>query len=120
MPSPMSQIHLHQMGGAVARVAADATAFDGRTAGYTFNLISTWADPGEDDEHLAANRSLSADMAAHSMPLSYANFHSDPEGGADAIFQRSTRERLARLKEQWDPDNVFRRNHNVAPGQVNL
>ena len=49
MPSPMSQIHFHQMGGAVGRVPPDASAFSGRHAGYTYNVISTWTDAIEDD-----------------------------------------------------------------------
>jgi hypothetical protein len=44
------------MGGAVGRVPVGATAFSGRDAGYTYNLISTWIEAGEDEGHMQANR----------------------------------------------------------------
>src|SRR5262249_59880905 len=55
MPSPMSAIHLHQMGGAVGRVGVDASAFSGRAASYNYNLVSTWSDAAEDTIHIAPN-----------------------------------------------------------------
>src|SRR5262249_47160075 len=67
MPSPMSAIHLHQMGGAVGRVGVDATAFSGRAAAYTYNLVSTWSDAAEDTIHMAANQRLAAALAPLSL-----------------------------------------------------
>ena len=54
-PSPMSQIHFHQMGGAVGRTGG-SSAFSGRDAGYTYNLVSTWPDAADDILHIGANR----------------------------------------------------------------
>jgi FAD/FMN-containing dehydrogenase len=116
MPSPMSQIHLHQMGGAVGRVSPDATAFSGRHAGYTYNVISTWLDPNDDALHIAANRAASGELAPLSAAGSYVNF----AGEADADRVRSLYgddlyDRLARLKHEYDSANVFSRNQNVRP-----
>jgi hypothetical protein len=58
MPSPMSAIHLHQMGGAAGRVGPADTACSGRAAAYTYNLISTWTDPAADGQNVGANRDL--------------------------------------------------------------
>jgi hypothetical protein len=60
MRPPMSQIHLHQMGGAVGRVGFTTSSFSGRAAGYTYNLIGTWTDPAEDVARIAAVRAASA------------------------------------------------------------
>jgi FAD/FMN-containing dehydrogenase len=118
MPSPMSAIHLHQMGGAVGRVAADATAFSGRDAGYTYNVVSTWVDPGEDATHIAANRELSAARAPLSKDGSYVNFLPDAGGGeARAAYGDELYLRLARLKREYDSANLFNRNQNVRPAK---
>ena len=41
----------------------DATAFSGRHAGYTYNVISTWIDPTEDAQHIDANREFAEAFA---------------------------------------------------------
>ena len=118
MLSPMSQIHFHQMGGAVGRVATDATAFSGRAAGYTYNLISTWTEPGEDATHIAANSELATAMAPLSAGGAYVNFLTD--AGSDrvqAAYGGALYDRLARLKREYDPANLFSRNQNIRPAR---
>jgi FAD/FMN-containing dehydrogenase len=118
MPSPMSQIHFHQMGGAVGRVPREATAFSGRHAGYTFNLISTWTDPTEDARHMDVNRELAAAMALLSTGGAYVNFAGDADADrVRSLYGDDTYERLARLKRQYDPSNLFRCNQNVRPAR---
>jgi FAD/FMN-containing dehydrogenase len=116
MPSPMSAIHLHQMGGAVSRVAADATAFSGRNAGYTYNVVSIWVDPTEDGMHIAANRAFSEALAPLSDSGSYVNFLPDEEGDRiRTAYGAEIYGRLARLKREYDSGNLFNRNQNVRP-----
>jgi FAD/FMN-containing dehydrogenase len=118
MPSPMSQIHFHQMGGAIGRVLPGATAFSGRHAGYTYNVVSTWTDPTEDARHIDANRELTAALVPLSSGGAYVNF----VGEADADRVRSVYgdeiyDRLARLKREYDPSNLFSRNQNIRPAR---
>ena len=124
MPSPMSQIHFHQMGGAVRRVGTGMSSFSGRAAGYTYNLIGTWTDPSEDATHVAAVRAAAAALAPLSLGRHYVNFDADPdadpEADADADWVRGAYggdiyDRLARLKRAYDPANLFSRNQNVKP-----
>lgn len=116
MPSPMSAIHLHQMGGAVGRVAADATAFSGRAAGYTYNIVSTWTEPSEDAIHITANRELSDALAPLSAGGAYVNFLPEAEGdGVRAAYGAELYGRLARLKREYDSGNLFNRNQNIRP-----
>jgi FAD/FMN-containing dehydrogenase len=118
MPSPMSAIHFHQMGGAVGRVAPDATAFSGRHAGYTYNVVSTWIDASENAQHLAANRELSAALTPMSTGGAYVNFVGDSDAGrVRAVYGDDLYDRLARLKRQYDPSNLFSRNQNVQPAR---
>jgi FAD/FMN-containing dehydrogenase len=115
MPSPMSQIHLHQMGGAVSRVPADATAYSGREAAFTYNLVSTWLDPAEDGTHIEANRLLATALAPLALPGSYVNFLSDENEAQVRDAYGPSYARMAALKRAWDPENLFRRNQNVSP-----
>lgn len=114
MPSPMSQIHFHQMGGAVGRVGTAMSSFSGRAAGYTYNLIGTWTDPEEDATHVGAVRAASAALAPLSLGRSYVNFDADAERPR-AAYGAQIYDRLARLKREYDPANLFSRNQNVKP-----
>jgi hypothetical protein len=121
MPSPMSAIHLHHMGGAAGRVRPAGTAFSGRSAAYTYNLISTWTDPAEDGQHIGANRELATQLAPLSQDGSYVNFLTDTAGDSNAQIQAAygdaLYQRLARLKREFDPGNLFQRNHNIRPAR---
>jgi hypothetical protein len=117
MPSPMSQIHFHHMGGAVGRRGAESS-YSGRLAGYTYNLIGTWVDPSEDEVHVAAVRATSAALAPLSLPGRYVNFVTDID--TDRVRDSYGEEiytRLARLKRQYDPAKLLRLNQNVRPAR---
>jgi FAD/FMN-containing dehydrogenase len=116
LPSPMSAIHIHQMGGAVARVPADATAFGNRGAAFAYNLVSTWTDASQDAQHIAANRALAGALEPWSTGGAYVNFLGD-EGAAriKAAYGESAYARLAELKRTFDPENLFCRNQNIPP-----
>jgi FAD/FMN-containing dehydrogenase len=116
LTSPMAAIHFHQMGGAVGRIGVDASSFSGRAAGYTYNLVGTWLDPADDATQIGLIRAAGEALAPLSMPTSYVNFLT--EGGRDsarAAYGDAIYDRLARLKRQYDPGNLFNRNQNVRP-----
>jgi hypothetical protein len=118
MPSPMSQIHFHQMGGAVGRATPDTSAFSGRHAGYTYNIISTWTDPAEDADHVTANGALATALAPLSSGGAYVNFVADADAGqVRSLYGGELYDRLARLKREYDPSNLFRRNQNIRPAR---
>jgi FAD/FMN-containing dehydrogenase len=114
--SPISSIALWQMGGAVARVDDAATAFNGRQAGFTFNINgnSETAD-GFDAERQWARDYWSA-LAPHHTSV-YVNFLM--EEGEDRIRQAygpGKYDRLTAVKRAYDPANLFRLNQNIKPG----
>jgi FAD/FMN-containing dehydrogenase len=116
LTSPMSQIHFHQMGGAVGRVGTASSSFSGRAAGYAYNLIGTWLDAADDATHVEQIRAVGAELEPLSMPNRYVNF--DTEVDPDRVrssYGNDIYDRLARLKRQYDPNNLFRRNQNVRP-----
>ncbi len=116
MPSPFSQLHLHHMGGALARVGEDDTAFGNRRAAYAYNVNSMWTDPSEDDLHETTNREFAAALAPFSTGGVYVNFlGNEGEARVRAAYGNEKYERLARLKRRFDPQNLFRLNQNIPP-----
>jgi hypothetical protein len=116
MRSPLSQIHFHQMGGAIGRYGTSTSSFSGRDAGYTYNLIGTWLDDREDAIHIAEVRELADTLQPMSMRHNYVNFDTETDTTrAHDAYGTDIYQRLARLKRQYDPTNLFCRNHNVRP-----
>jgi FAD/FMN-containing dehydrogenase len=103
-------------GGAIARVDDDATAFAGRAARFDLSADATWDDPADDDANRAWVRGAMAIVEPDAIEGRYANENADV-GPAETrlIYGEANVARLADLKRTWDPDNVFRLNHNVAP-----
>ncbi len=104
-----------QMGGAVARVACDETAFHGRTAGFTFNInAATESEEGFDREREWV-RSFWSALEPYQTSV-YVNFLM--EEGEERVRQAYGAEkydRLKALKRRYDPDNFFRINQNIRP-----
>lgn len=114
-PSPLSEMHIHQMGGAVSRVPADATAYTHRSARYVLNAISVWTESTENDANVGWARSTH-DAVLPFASGAYVNFLGE-EGGdrIRAAYGEKTYDRLRALKQKYDPKNLFRINQNIAP-----
>jgi FAD/FMN-containing dehydrogenase len=113
-PGPQCEIHLHQMGGAVARIDEDDTAFAERSMPYVLNAFAAWREPGASAAHRDWARAVIETASEASTGRAYVNYLGDP-GGGRAAYGEATYERLVALKERYDPTNVFRRNQNIEP-----
>ena len=114
--SPLAQVHLHLMGGAVARVPAGATAFAHRQAAFAMNIVGTWADPAGNELHTRWVREFSQAMTPHDAPGVYVNFLGDEgEERVRAAYGAKTYSRLQEVKAKYDPENAFRLNQNIQP-----
>lgn len=116
-PSPHSTLDVWQLGGAMGRVAADATAFGGRSAPYLLGIEANWEDPGADAACIAWAREVFEAVEPFAAPGQYANFpgfYEDNEALVNDVFGANMA-RLAALKRRYDPDNLFRLNHNIVP-----
>jgi FAD/FMN-containing dehydrogenase len=113
-PGPQCEIHLHQMGGAVARVGEGETAFAERTMPFVLNAVTGWHDPAVTEAHIDWARAVIATAADASTGRAYVNFLGDADA-ARSSYGAETYARLAALKDQYDPTNVFRLNQNVEP-----
>ena len=117
-PGPQCEIHVHQMGGAVARVPEDATAFAERSMPYVLNAVTGWhdADPDVAQAHADWARAVVAAAADAATGRAYVNFLTDAGRGARAYGEEKYA-RLVALKNEYDPTNVFRLNQNIEPDE---
>ena len=111
-----SSFSITAFGGAIGRVAEDATAYAGRAAAFDLSADSDWTDPADDEANMAWCRRMMQVVEPDHTLGAY------PNGNADAGPEETRRfygdakvARLAALKRTWDPDNVFHVNPNVAP-----
>jgi FAD/FMN-containing dehydrogenase len=116
IPAPLGQLHVHQMGGAMSRVPAGATAFTNRDAGFLMNYIGLWLDPAEDQANTAWVRAASDAMEPYGTGARYVNFLADEgDAGVRSAYDEATYTRLQNLKARFDPTNFFHLNQNIAP-----
>ncbi len=113
-PGPQCEIHVHQMGGAVARVEEDATAFAERSMPYVLNAVTGWHDADAGSSHRDWARDVIDAAGDVSTGRAYVNFLGDTEA-ARSSYGTDTYGRLVALKSEYDPSNVFRLNQNIEP-----
>ncbi|HEU5389188.1 MAG TPA: FAD-binding oxidoreductase [Streptosporangiaceae bacterium] len=107
-------IAVRSVGGAVSRVSGDATAYAHRQAELMFVTTSAGPEPAVEAARPALE-ALWARLAPH-VSGAYANFLSAAtEADVAAIYPPEVRNRLAAVKRQYDPGNLFARNHNIRP-----
>jgi FAD/FMN-containing dehydrogenase len=114
VPSP-SQHVLFPQGGAVARGPAEHP-LPWRRAPWCVHPFGLWESPEDDERAKRWARDLRADLQPWSSGAVYHNFIGDE--GQDRVvagFGREHYERLARIKAEYDPENVFHINHNIEP-----
>ncbi len=113
--SPVTSIALWQMGGAVARVGEDETAFNGRQAGFTFNINGN----SETADGFEAERQWARDYWSALAPYHtsvYVNFlMEEGEERVRQAYGADKYDRLKALKRTYDPTNFFRLNQNITP-----
>jgi hypothetical protein len=115
-PSPMSGLILECFHGAVTRVEPTATAFPHRSRGYNLAIVSQWTTPEEADANVAWARETFGAVEPHLAGRAYINYLGDDVG--QQIVQASygpNFERLRKLKDRYDPQNLFHLNQNIPP-----
>jgi FAD/FMN-containing dehydrogenase len=101
------------LGGQVARVAPDATAFAHRNVHSNFGINAIWTDESESDQRIAALRKFYAAVEPH-MAGFYTNLNDDTEKKTWGNYAGNY-PRLVKIKSRYDPDNLFRLNANIRP-----
>jgi FAD/FMN-containing dehydrogenase len=113
--APMRAVQLRVLGGAMARVPADATAFAHRGSRIMVNLAAFYDGPAD----RAVREAWVADLAAalqQGDDGAYVGFLGDEgEAGVRRAYPGATLERLAAVKARYDPTNLFHSNQNIPP-----
>ena len=113
--SKRSYTIVYQVGGAVGRVGEQDTAYGHRDAQYVVNINGISAEGDDFDEQVAWVRGYSAAMEPLASGV-YVNVLGDEgEAGVRRAYPADKLNRLAGLKRQYDPDNVFHLNQNIRP-----
>jgi len=107
---------LDVLGEEVTRIAETDTAVPHREEGWNLVLPSVWLDPADTAANIAWTRETHAAFAEHLVDRRWLNYLADDEG-ADAIRAAygPNYDRLVEVKRKYDPENVFRQNHNIVP-----
>jgi FAD/FMN-containing dehydrogenase len=118
LSSPHSAVLLMHLGGQARRVPADATSAANRDAEYILNIASSWTEPGESERHVAFTREFWQAVRPFGSGGTYVNFLTadDDEARVRAAFGPSY-ERLAALKDRYDPEGFFRPHQSVRPSK---
>ncbi len=113
----MRVAQLRVLGGAMARVPADATAFAHRASHIMVNLAAFYE--GSDDKALRERWVTDFQAAIEQDDRgAYVNFIGiEGEARVHAAYPGATWDRLRDVKRRYDPDNLFRRNQNVPPAE---
>jgi FAD/FMN-containing dehydrogenase len=115
--SPHSFTIVFHLGGALARVPQDATAYPQRDAAFDVNITTAWLEGDERaHEHISWTRAFHNALEPHTGGRVYVNFLGDEgQTRVRAAYGKGKYARLQAIKRRWDPDNVFHRNQNIAP-----
>jgi hypothetical protein len=114
--SPLAQQLLVPWGGAVARVGEDATPMTKREVPWITHPFAVWEDPADTERNIEWARTFRRDIAQYASGGVYLNFIGEEgEDRIRAAFGDEKYARLAAVKAEWDPGNVFRGNQNIRP-----
>jgi FAD/FMN-containing dehydrogenase len=120
-PSPLTTLDLWHLGGAMSRVAPDATAYGDRSAALLLGIEANWTDPADDDANLIWTRACVDAFEPLSTGREYLNFPGFLEEGEQtlrAAHGEVNYSRLRALKRRLDPENRFRLHQNIPPGNA--
>jgi FAD/FMN-containing dehydrogenase len=119
-PSPHSTLDVWQLGGAMSRVAPEATAFGDRSAPYLLGIEANWEQAADDEANLTWAREVFDATGPYATRAEYLNFPGFYEEGQQAVRDTfgANLDRLMAVKAAYDPTNLFRLNANILPAST--
>jgi FAD/FMN-containing dehydrogenase len=115
LPSPDCEVFIASLGGATSRQRPDSSAYGQRDAQFTMNVHGRWEHPADDERGINWARRLFKAAAPFASGGVYVNFMTADEGDRVRAAYGDNYERLVRVKQQYDPGNLFRANQNIVP-----
>jgi FAD/FMN-containing dehydrogenase len=117
--SPASYTLLFHMGGAIASRDEDSSAAGGRDAAHAMNINAAWPAGGPSHPDVIWCRDYLAAMEPYATGGVYVNFlHNDDGEDRIRAAYGARYDRLAKIKAQYDPENIFRSNQNIRPSRT--
>jgi hypothetical protein len=116
--TPVEQIILQHVHGAASRIGPSETAFTLREENYAFLIQTSWNEEGTADRadaHIGWTRRLWAEIERFAIAETYSNYLVDEGEAQVRTSYGANYERLARVKNAYDPTNFFHLNHNIRP-----
>lgn len=114
VPSPTQHL-VFPWGGAVAR-GATGSPMATRESPWVVHPLTLWEDPADDARAIQWTRDVCADMGEWATGATYLNFVGDEgEGRIVSGYGRENYERLAAVKAEYDPEDVFHLHHPIRP-----
>jgi FAD/FMN-containing dehydrogenase len=115
LPTPQSEIFLGQIGGKANALPPEATAYPHRNVMFAMNVHTRWTDPGDDQRCVAWARDFFGASAPYASGSVYINFLTQEEDSRIKEAYGPNYDRLTRVKQQYDPRNLFHFNQNIRP-----
>jgi hypothetical protein len=115
VPAIQCAVHLYPINGAVQRVGADETAFAYRDVNYSPVIAGMWEDPVDNDRNIAWVRDYYEALEPFSAEGGYINFMDGDDQSRIKANYRGNYDRLAAIKAEYDPTNLFHLNQNIQP-----
>jgi len=115
VPVVNSTMHIYPINGACSRVASDATAFAYRDAKFATVIAGAWPDPADSDKNIKWAKDYYQALEPHSAAGGYINFMAEDDQARVHDNYKDNYSRLASIKKQYDPGNLFHINHNIKP-----
>lgn len=115
LPTPLSTMHLYPVDGAVHDVGRRETAFNYREANWSQVIVGVAADPQLDDEITDWARDYYEALHPHTLGGAYVNFMMEEGDERIRATYRENYDRLLKVKQSYDPQNLFRVNQNITP-----
>ncbi len=116
IPTWRSAMHLYPIDGAAHRISEDETAWNERKARWSSVIVGVDDDPEKVGEITSWAKDYWEELHPYSTGGAYINFLMGDEGeGRVRATYGGNFDRLASIKQKYDPDNLFRVNHNISP-----
>ena len=108
LPGPYSNFFIEPLGGAISRVAQDATPFPHRDARYSFGISSGWVDAQSDARAIAWTRAFHEAVSPFATGGYYVNYMDRDETSQVGAAYGPNFERLQAIRRRYDPEGLFR------------
>jgi FAD/FMN-containing dehydrogenase len=117
--SPLAQVLLQPLGGAIAEVEADETALPFRDAKWCYHALTIWTpEMAPNEVHIQYTKDLAAAISKYARPGIFLNFVADEGEERVRASYGAIYDRLVAVKNKYDPTNLFRLNQNIPPSAV--